>query len=62
MTRYYIDEAGNRQVDRRCGEERRKQADRRDDIRFEPAKQDRRSGRDRRKALTGGWNDIPKKK
>jgi hypothetical protein len=39
---------------RRKGEDRRKNTDRRDEIRFEPQKDDRRSGKDRRKQ--GGWD------
>jgi hypothetical protein len=39
--------------ERRRGD-RRKSTDRRDEIRFEPQKDDRRSGKDRRKQ--GGWD------
>lgn len=39
------------------GEDRRKKADRREDIRFEPGKEDRRDGFDQRHR--GGWNDAP---
>ena len=41
--------------DRRRANDRRKTADRREEIRFEPQKEDRRSGKDRRKH--GGWDD-----
>ena len=41
---------------RRKGSDRRKTNDRRDEIRFEPQKDDRRSGKDRRKH--GGWDDT----
>lgn len=40
--------------ERRSGEDRRKVNDRREEIRFEPAKEDRRSGKDRRKR--GVWD------
>lgn len=43
--------------DRRVGTERRKTSDRRDEIRFELTKEDRRKGKDRRKH--GGWDDTP---
>jgi hypothetical protein len=39
---------------RRKGVDRRKTSNRREEIRFEPAKEDRRSGKDRRKH--GGWD------
>ncbi|WP_460757920.1 hypothetical protein [Lysobacter fragariae] len=42
--------------ERRKGGDRRKQRDRREEIRFEPAKEDRRSGRDRRHH--SGWDSI----
>ena len=42
--------------ERRKGADRRKVNDRRDEIRFEPAKEDRRSGKDRRKR--SGWDTI----
>ena len=45
---------GYRGPERRSGTERRKQGDRRDMIRFEPGKSDRRSGNDRRKDR---WTD-----
>ena len=41
--------------ERRSGVERRQHGDRREDIRFELNKGDRRSGKDRRK--TGRWGD-----
>lgn len=41
--------------ERRKGQDRRKTSDRREEIRFEPQKEDRRSGKDRRKH--GGWDD-----
>jgi len=41
-------------TERRRGRERRLGAVRREDIRFEPGKDDRRSGRDRR--IHGGWD------
>ena len=40
----------------RKGQDRRKTSDRREEIRFEPQKEDRRSGKDRRKH--GGWDDT----
>jgi hypothetical protein len=43
--------------ERRRGNERRRTADRREEIRFEPQKDDRRAGKDRRKH--GGWDDKP---
>lgn len=61
MTRYYINDKGERLVDRRSGEERRKQKCRREEIRFEPGRDDRRSGKDRRKVMTGGWNNAFRK-
>lgn len=42
--------------ERRSGEDRRKTHDRREEIRFEPAKEDRRSGKDRRRRT--GWDTI----
>ena len=42
--------------ERRKSADRRKVNDRRDEIRFEPAKEDRRSGKDRRKR--SGWDTI----
>jgi len=48
---------GHRGPERRKGTDRRKQGDRREEIRFEPAKEDRRSGKDRRRH--GGWDDTP---
>jgi hypothetical protein len=43
--------------EKRKGKERRETSDRRDEIRFEPQKDDRRSGKDRRSH--GGWDDTP---
>ncbi len=45
-----------RGAERRSGEDRRKSHDRREEIRFEPAKEDRRNGKDRRKRT--GWDTI----
>lgn len=42
--------------ERRSGKERRQNSDRRDMIRFEPGKGDRRSGKDRRK-MKSVWDD-----
>jgi hypothetical protein len=42
--------------ERRSGNDRRQQHDRREEIRFEPAKEDRRSGKDRRRR--SGWDLI----
>ena len=57
---YEIDHGGEfkayRGPERRKNVERRKGEDRREMIRFEPDKDDRRSGKDRRKAAT--WNTI----
>ena len=43
--------------EQRKGTDRRITSDRRDEIRFEPQKDDRRSGKDRRKR--SGWDDTP---
>ncbi len=43
--------------ERRSGVERRKGDERREEIRWEPDKDDRRSGKDRRRH--GGWDDTP---
>ncbi|KGQ18662.1 hypothetical protein LF41_692 [Lysobacter dokdonensis DS-58] len=55
---YEIDHGGEfkayRGPDRRKNAERRKTGDRREMIRFEPDKEDRRSGKDRRKAAAWG--------
>ena len=55
---YKIDHSGDfkayQGVDRRKGVERRVANDRREMIRFEPDKVDRRSGKDRRKAAAWG--------
>ena len=45
-----------RGLERRSGKERRQNSDRREEIRFELDKGDRRSGRDRRKQT--GWDHI----
>jgi hypothetical protein len=47
---------GNRGLERRRGTERRQSSDRREEIRFEPGREDRRSGKDRRKH--GGWDSL----
>jgi hypothetical protein len=39
--------------------ERRRRGDRREEIRFEPDKDDRRSGKDRR--TTGSWDRTPRR-
>lgn len=44
-------------LERRSGRERRHQHERREEIRFEPDKDDRRDGKDRRRH--GGWDDLP---
>jgi len=51
------DAPANRGTERRRGNERRKTTDRREEIRFEPDKDDRRGGKDRRKH--GAWDDTP---
>lgn len=55
---YKLDHAGDFKVykgpDRRSGVDRRVSSDRREMIRFEPDKEDRRSGKDRRKAAAWG--------
>jgi hypothetical protein len=61
MSGFYYDKHGNLQPDRRSGEDRRKNKDRREDIRWEPGTEDRRKGKDRRRVLTGGWNEVPRK-
>ena len=43
-------------LERRQGAERRTVTHRREEIRFEPAKDDRRSGKDRRKKGAGTWD------
>ena len=50
------DSAPYRGPERRKGNERRQGHDRRDMIRFEPEKDDRRSGKDRRKRT--GWDNV----
>ena len=47
-------EAASRGPERRKGGDRRKGGTRREEFRFEPGKEDRRSGRDRRSH--GGWD------
>jgi hypothetical protein len=42
-------------LERRSGVERRTITHRREEIRFEPTKDDRRSGADRRKKVSGFW-------
>ncbi|MBK8973502.1 MAG: hypothetical protein IPM37_19935 [Hahellaceae bacterium] len=44
-------------IDRRQ-QHRRQSADRRDSVRFEPGKSDRRRSSGRRKGERGGWNDV----
>jgi hypothetical protein len=58
MTDFLKDNTGPyRGPERRSGKERRQNAGRREEIRFEPGKNaDRRSGKDRRKH--GGWDNI----
>ena len=46
-----------RGTERRRGQDRRKTSDRREEIRFEPDKDDRRNGKDRRSH--GGWDNTP---
>lgn len=43
---------------RRKGRDRRQQTDRREDIRFEPGKKDRRQSKGRRKEDQDLWNDM----
>ncbi|GGO79468.1 hypothetical protein GCM10011348_13800 [Marinobacterium nitratireducens] len=43
-------------IERRSGEDRRKQPDRREDIRFEPGKKDRRKNKGRRKEDQDPWS------
>ncbi len=43
-------------IERRSGEDRRKQRDRREDIRFEPGKPDRRKNKGRRKGDADPWS------
>ena len=56
MTGDHEKPAPYRGTERRSGNDRRKEHDRREEIRFEPAKDDRRHGKDRRKH--GGWDDT----
>ncbi|WP_242904547.1 hypothetical protein [Lysobacter sp. CFH 32150] len=44
----------NRGLERRRGPDRRQGSERREEIRFEPGREDRRSGKDRRRH--GGWD------
>jgi hypothetical protein len=57
MTQPPDDKTRYRGPERRRGEERRKHDERREEIRWEPGKEDRRSGKDRRRH--GGWVDTP---
>ena len=50
---------GYRGPDQRKAPERRITGDRREEIRFEPKKDDRRKGKDRRKP--GAWDGMPKR-
>ena len=43
--------------EQRSGRDRRQGHDRREEVRYEPAKTDRRVGSDRR--THGGWDDVP---
>ncbi|MFD0739426.1 hypothetical protein ACFQZQ_09045 [Lysobacter koreensis] len=43
--------------EQRSGRDRRQGHERREEVRYEPAKADRRSGSDRR--THGGWDDVP---
>ena len=47
---------GYKGPERRKGQDRRQGSERREEIRFEPAKDDRRGGKDRRKQT--GWDRI----
>ena len=58
MTEFVKDGGPYRGPERRKGE-RRVSSDRREEIRFEPDKDDRRSGKDRRK--TGLWDRTPRR-
>lgn len=51
------DKSVYRGPERRSGVERRQGEERREEIRWEPQKEDRRSGKDRRRH--GGWDDTP---
>ena len=55
MVKTYKTEAGEVKIDRRSGQERRQQEDRREEYRFEPGKANRRCGKDRRKGKRFGW-------
>ncbi|HBK55561.1 MAG TPA: hypothetical protein DDZ76_04645 [Xanthomonadales bacterium] len=55
MVKTYKTPSGEVHVDRRIGKERRQSSDRREEFRFEPGKENRRSGKDRRKA--NRWDD-----
>lgn len=50
-------QGGYRGPERRSGKERRQTPDRREEIRWEPGKDNRRSGKDRRKP--NRWDDTP---
>jgi hypothetical protein len=45
-------------LERRNGVERRTVTHRREEIRFEPGREDRRTGIDRRKKAAGAWNPM----
>ncbi|HTD28494.1 MAG TPA: hypothetical protein VK660_03810 [Xanthomonadaceae bacterium] len=45
-------------LERRVGAERRIVTHRREEFRFEPSKEDRRKGVDRRKKTGGAWNHM----
>ena len=49
---------GSHGLERRKGIERRTATHRREEIRFEPMKDDRRSGTDRRKKGSGAWEHM----
>lgn len=55
MTKTYKTPSGEVKLDRRDGKERRTSDERREEFRFEPGKENRRSGKDRRK--TSRWDD-----
>lgn len=55
MVKTYKDDDGNVHLDRRSGNERRSGDDRRQEYRFEPGKENRRGGKDRRKKKGYGW-------
>jgi hypothetical protein len=58
MSMFPIDRPSRyRGPERRSGKERRVTSNRREEFRFEPGKDDRRSGSDRRQQ--GGWDNAP---